>query len=123
MKAILDLGFVCIENRARSLILGLKTSIIRRATVAGVFYFIAQRNAKRIIIYSDCAVDFAHCIVLYNINDAYELLEEMAASATTKIRSMTDDLAINKKNRIRYIRVRSSKVRHLRIGDEALLPG
>lgn len=107
IKAILDLGFICIEDRSRSLIIGLNTPRVKRVTLAGAFYFLAQQDAKPIIIYSDCNTEFAYYTVVFDANAIYRLLEEMVTSQSANIPSIAISLKSKTgKRNIRQIRPR-----------------
>jgi hypothetical protein len=103
IKEILELGFVYIEDRAKSLFLKLIASRVQAATLAGTFYFIALRRPKRIIILSDDSTESEHYTIVYDINDVYGVLEKMATSLHAESFSIADRLENNTGNgRIRY---------------------
>jgi hypothetical protein len=116
IKAILDLGFICIEERSKNLILALTPSRVRRATLVGTFYFLAHQDANRFVIYSDCGTESAHYTIFNDVNIAYELLEEMVTTAPADIPSITNRLERKTEKRsIRYARSRSPPARLCRL--------
>lgn len=109
IKAILDLGFFCIEDRSRSLIIALNTSRVRRVTLVGTFYFLANQDAKHVVIYSDCDTEFAYYTIVFDIKSIYRVLEEMVGSKPADIPSIVNSLKNETgKRSIRHIRPRSS---------------
>jgi hypothetical protein len=90
LKAILELGFICIEDRSRILILALHTSKVKRVTLAGTFYYLAHQNAQRIIIYSNCGIEPSYNITISTIDVVYRLLEEAVLSGDSEIPSITN---------------------------------
>jgi hypothetical protein len=121
IKAVLDLGFICIEDRSRSLIIALNASKVQPTTLAGTLYFLADHNVKRIIIYSNFNTELAYYTIVFDINGAFRMLEEMISSARNAIPLIVHSLE-NKigKRRICRIRLRSSAARlnHSIIAEE-----
>src|SRR5689334_17090383 len=127
IRAILDLGFICIEERFEKLIFGLHTSRVKNVTLAGTFYFLAHQRAKWLIIYSDCGTDRALITMVENDLNAYMLLEELVASTPSYITSISSRPAENPTiPGISYTNVNSPTARpklSRRIKADRCLPG
>jgi hypothetical protein len=80
-RAILELGFICIDERSDHLILALHTSKVRPETLVGTFYFLAHRQNDRITIYSGCGTEHTLSLTPTNITDAYAILEDLVVAA------------------------------------------
>jgi hypothetical protein len=78
-KAILELGFICIDDRSDSLTLALHTSKVQPATLAGTFYFLARHRANRIVICSSYSTERTQITIVSNVAEAYLLLEKQLA--------------------------------------------
>jgi hypothetical protein len=109
IKAILKLGFICIEERRKSLILALHASKVQRATLVGTFYYLAQQNSCYVIICSDCGFKSAYYTIARHLDLAYQLLEEMIISASADVPPIVCRMEQQTGRRsIRYLRPRSS---------------
>jgi hypothetical protein len=78
-KAILELGFIFIEDRSDGLILALHISKVEPVTLAGAFYFLAKYRRNRIVIYSHYTTGRAQITIVGNVIKAYLLLEKLLA--------------------------------------------
>ncbi len=92
LRAILELGFICIEEHSDQLILALHTARIRPAALAGTFYFLAEQRVDRVIIDLDCGTKRARLVRVDHVADVYKLLGQLTASAPTDASSIAMSL-------------------------------
>lgn len=103
IKEILDLGFICIQDRSRNLIIALNTLRVRPVTLVGTFYFLAQQNVSCFTIYTNCDTEFAFRLVVFDVNTVYRLLEEMVSCGPAELPWIVNGLENRKgKQHIRY---------------------